>query len=133
VAAVSQGGASMRWENVKSLFGWTPASICEVKEIAPRPLSAREEGWMREILQVNDQWRNADITKTKVIAQGPNAEGFSIVLEAPAPENPELESQRESVGQIWVQTDVYKRHKSLGIALYRLGDTSTCTGSLVHH
>ena len=83
-----------------------PFSIQDaVKEIEPRTLSEREAGWIRDILQVNRNWGNADITKTKVVAEGPNAEGYSVVLQSDSPENPLSKSSSEMVGQLWIQTD----------------------------
>jgi hypothetical protein len=75
----------------------------EPKEIKPRPLTERETGWLRDILQVNEAWRAADISRTKVVAEGPCDEGVSIRLEAPEPENPKS-SRRESVGELWITT-----------------------------
>lgn len=76
----------------------------EPKRIEPRSLSEREAGWIRDILQVNDEWRDADISKTQVVAEGPCDEGISIRLQAPAPENPKAKPV-ESVGELWIQTD----------------------------
>jgi len=96
----------MRWENIKDALGLKRNSIQnQVKEIDTRPLSKREESWIRDILQVNPDWAKADMTKTRVIAEGPNAEGYSIILKAPTPENPLLDYRREMVGQLWIQTD----------------------------
>lgn len=96
----------MRWENIRGLFGVdSPSLRNEVTPIDARPLSEREAGWIRDILQVNPEWRDADIERTTVVAEGANAEGFSIVLDAPGPENPRSVSQRETVGQIWIETD----------------------------
>ncbi|RZU28980.1 hypothetical protein BDD14_6566 [Edaphobacter modestus] len=77
----------------------------EPKEIEPRPLSEREAGWISDILQVNDEWRNADISRTQVVAEGPCDEGVCIRLQAPESENPKAKSRRESVGELWIQTD----------------------------
>lgn len=95
----------MRWDNIRDAFGLKRPIQDAVKEIEPRTLSEREAGWVRDILQVNPDWRNADIGKTRVIAEGPNGEGYSIVLQATAPENSFWESSREMVGQLWIQTD----------------------------
>src|ERR1700677_2340622 len=56
--------------------------------ITPRPLTERETGWIRDILQANDEWRGADISRTQVVAEGPCDEGSSIRLQSPEPENP---------------------------------------------
>jgi hypothetical protein len=71
----------------------------------PRPLTEREKDWIGDILKANDEWRDADISRTQVIAEEPGDEGVSFVLQAPEPENPEAESRRESVGELWIQTE----------------------------
>ena len=77
----------------------------KLTEIAPRALSEREAGWIRDILQANDEWRDADISRTQVVAEGPCDEGVSVRLQAPEPENPKAKSRRESVGELWIQTE----------------------------
>jgi hypothetical protein len=95
----------MRWENLLSIFGIHSArDRNEAKDIDPRPLTEREKGWIRDILQVNDEWRDADISRTQVVAEGPSYEGFSIRLQAPEPENPNAKPV-ESVGELLIQTD----------------------------
>lgn len=59
----------------------------DVKEIEARPLTKQESDWLREILQTNEEWKDADISRTKVTAQRPCDEGLSILLRAPDPEN----------------------------------------------
>jgi hypothetical protein len=93
------------WENIVEHFRGRGASIDEVQEIEPRSLSEREAGWVRDILRVNDEWREADISRTQVVAEGPCDEGVSIRLQAPEPENPKAKSRRESVGELWIQTE----------------------------
>lgn len=95
----------MSWENIVEHFRGRGASIDEVQEIEPRSLSEREAGWVRDILRVNDEWREADISRTQVVAEGPCDEGVSIRLQAPEPENPKAKSRRESVGELWIQTE----------------------------
>jgi len=96
----------MRWENIKSFFGFDRTPIRDkVVEIVPRPLSDREASWIRRIAEVNPDWREANFSKTMVVAEGPNSEGFSIVLQAPEPESPRLRSRQSMVGQLWIQTD----------------------------
>jgi len=75
-----------------------------VKNIERRPLSEREAGWIRDILQVNPEWCDADISRTQAVAEGPCDEGVSIRLQSPEPENPTAKPV-ESVGQLWIQTD----------------------------
>ena len=77
----------------------------EMEVIEPRPLSDREAGWIKEILQVNPEWQDADISRTQVVAEGPCSEGISIRLQAPKPENPKAKSRRESVGELWINTN----------------------------
>lgn len=95
----------MSWENIVEHFRGRGASIDEVQEIEPRSLSEREAGWVRDILRVNDESREADISRTQVVAEGPCDEGVSIRLQAPEPENPKAKSRRESVGELWIQTE----------------------------
>ena len=49
-------------------------------------------------------WENADISKTKVIAEGPYSDGISFKLYAPAPQNPHALAVRNSFGELWIQT-----------------------------
>jgi hypothetical protein len=96
----------MRWENMRSFFkGNASAYKDEVKEIEPRPLAIREAQWIRDIFQVSDDWREADLSKTQVVAEGPTTEGTRIVLRAPEPQNPRPKSRRETVGELWINTD----------------------------
>jgi hypothetical protein len=76
----------------------------EPKNIEPRSLTQREAGWIRDIVQANDEWQDADISRTQVVAEGPCDEGISIRLQAPEPENPKAKPV-ESVGELWIQTD----------------------------
>jgi hypothetical protein len=71
----------------------------------PRALTERERGWISDILRANDEWRDADISRTQVIAEEPGEEGVSIRLQAPEAENPKAKSRRESVGELWIQTE----------------------------
>jgi hypothetical protein len=71
----------------------------EPKKIEPRPLTQREAPWIRDIVRVNDEWRDADISETQVVAEGPCNEGVSIRLQAPEPEVPRAKPV-ESVGQL---------------------------------
>jgi|NGEPerStandDraft_6_1074524.scaffolds.fasta_scaffold69434_2 hypothetical protein len=75
----------------------------KLKPISPRPLTARESGWARDILGVNPVWRDADTSRTQVVAEGLLDEGIAFVLEAIEPENPKAKGSRESVGQLWIQ------------------------------
>jgi hypothetical protein len=99
----------MRWENLRSLFGQRgDRSINEVHSVEPRPLNEREAGWVRDILQVNDEWRDADVSQTKVVAEGwcgENGVSLCMILQAPEPENPKARSERESVGNLWINND----------------------------
>jgi hypothetical protein len=77
----------------------------ELKEAMPRPLTQRETRWIRDILNVNEEWRDADISKTQVVSYGPCDEGVSIMLQAHEPENPKSKSRRPSIGSLWIQVD----------------------------
>lgn len=70
----------------------------------PRALTEREVGWIRDILSANDEWQDADISRTQVIAEGPCDEGISFRLQAPEPENLKAKSRTESVGELWINT-----------------------------
>jgi hypothetical protein len=99
----------MRWENLRTLFGQRgDRSVDGVHSIEPRPLDEREAGWVRDILQVNGEWRDADVSQTKVVAEGwcgENGVSLCLSLKAPEPENPNAKSKRESVGELWINTD----------------------------
>jgi hypothetical protein len=97
------GYAGMSWSNLIEELRGRRASIDQVQEIEPRSPSEREAGWLHDILRANEAWRAADISRTKVVAEGPCDEGVSIRLEAPEPENPKS-SRRESVGELWITT-----------------------------
>jgi len=70
----------------------------------PRALTERERGWISDILRANDEWQEADISRTQVVAEERGEEGVSFILQAPEPENPKAKSGRESVGNLWIQT-----------------------------
>ena len=99
----------MRWENVRGLFGaHENRGMDEVQSIEPRPLTEREMGWVCDILQANEEWRDADVSRTQIVAEGPsgaNGVSRSLVLQAPEPENPNPRSQRDSVGDLWINVD----------------------------
>jgi hypothetical protein len=58
-------------------------------------------GWIREILQTRGEWKDADISKTEVIAEGPCDEGLSIVLRDPE-QNLKAASVSGYIGRIWI-------------------------------
>lgn len=99
----------MRWSNLRSLFGqYEEPVVDDVREIAPRPLNARELDLIGDILRANEEWNDADLSQTKVVAEGTcgnNGTSRCTILQAPVPENPQATSERESVGQLWINTD----------------------------
>jgi hypothetical protein len=96
----------MSWRNVKELLGWSrPPYGDEVNEVAPRPLSERETGWVHDILQAVPDWRDADFSDTRVVAEGMNIEGYSIVLRSATHENPKWKSSHDILGQLWIETE----------------------------
>lgn len=99
----------MRWENMKHLFGIRDEpSVDEVIEIDPRPLNEREANMITAILHANEQWDEADVSHTKVIAEGywgRNGTNYCVMLGAPAPENKNMKSDNEGVGQLWINLD----------------------------
>jgi hypothetical protein len=76
----------------------------EVVEIEPRSLSEIESSWVQSMLNASVGWENADISQTKVVAEGSNSEGILFVLQASSPENPGAKSIRNSVAHLWIQT-----------------------------
>ena len=77
----------------------------EVKAIKPRPLTDREAAWIREILQTNEEWKDADISKTQVVAEGPCDEGLSMLLRAPGPENHKPGAVEGYIGRLWIKNN----------------------------
>ena len=78
---------------------------CDVRNIEPRTLTTRESAWVREILQTAPDWKDADISRTQVIAEGPCDEGISIRLRAPQPENSTPDPTAGYIGRIVICTD----------------------------
>ena len=76
-----------------------------MKEIVPRPLAEREAGWIHDILQAIPEWRDANFSDTRVVAEGMNIEGYSIVLKGPRPENPNWKSAHDILGELWIETE----------------------------
>ncbi len=76
----------------------------EVSAISPRPLSDRELSWIQSMLDASVGWGMADLSRTNVVAEGPNSEGIIYVLQAPEPENPGTKSARSSIANLWIQT-----------------------------
>jgi hypothetical protein len=77
----------------------------DVEMVEPRPLSGVELGWVQAMLGASDGWETADISQTRVVAEGPNSEGFLLVLQAPTPENPGAKATGYSLAQLWIHTD----------------------------
>lgn len=76
----------------------------DVREIPARPLTKQEYGWLREILETSEEWRDADISQTHVIAQGPCDEGTSFLLQASDPENPRHPGGAGYIGRLVICT-----------------------------
>lgn len=57
------------------------------------------------MLSASDGWKTADLSQTRVVAEGPNSEGVLLVLQAPAPENPGAKTAQNSLAQLWIHTD----------------------------
>jgi hypothetical protein len=76
----------------------------DVKDIPARPLTEQEYGWLREILETSEEWRDADIGNTRVIAEGPCDQGISFLLQAPAPENPRQPCGASYIGRLVICT-----------------------------
>ena len=52
----------------------------------------------------SEEWRDADTSRTQVIAQGPCDEGLSFVLRATDPENPRSERGAGYIGRLVICT-----------------------------
>ena len=76
----------------------------DVRSIEPRPLSEQESVWIREIVQTNEEWKDADLSNTQVVAEGPCDEGLSMVLRQPE-ENERLGSSAGYIGRLVICTD----------------------------
>jgi hypothetical protein len=76
----------------------------EVVAIPPRSLSDIELSWIQSMLKASTGWETSDISQTKVVAEGPNSEGISFVLQAPAPENSGAKLSQSCVANLWIQT-----------------------------
>lgn len=94
--STSVSGAMVIFELIEGPRPW-------LKKITPRPLSEREAGWVRDILRVNNDWQNVDISNTEVVAEGPLGEGVAFELRAPQPQNPKKPA-RETVGNLLIET-----------------------------
>ena len=93
----------MRWPSIVDLFrGPDHEMRDEVKHIEPRPLTEREAGWIREILQTSECWKDADISLTQVVAEGPCDQGLSFILRASEPENSKHGPKKGYIGRIWI-------------------------------
>jgi hypothetical protein len=94
-------------ERLSSLLGLDRSALLsdEVKMIEPRQLADVELGWVQAMLSASDGWETADLSLTRVVAEGPNSEGLLLVLQAPAPENPGAMVARNSIAQLWINTD----------------------------
>ena len=77
----------------------------DVQNIEPRPLTRREVGWKREILQTSEVWKDTDIGGTEVIAEGPCDEGISIILRGPEPANTRSSAAEDYIGRLVICTD----------------------------
>lgn len=76
----------------------------EVKDIAARPLTKQESEWVREILATSEEWRDADIGNTQVIAEGECDQGISFLLQAPEPEHPRHPHEASYIGRLVICT-----------------------------
>lgn len=99
----------MRWENIRHLFGVPDDPVAEdVNEIEPRALNARELDLISSILRTNEEWKDADLSRTLVVAEGycgRNGTNFCTLLKSPEPESPGLKSDRDGVGQLWMHLE----------------------------
>jgi hypothetical protein len=94
----------MRWENIRDFIGLRRSSESRVIEVTPRPLNEREMSWVQDILRASEGWSDADLSRTLVTAEGSCDEGWSIMLAADQPQNPDLSARRSLIGELWIQT-----------------------------
>ncbi|WP_124849333.1 hypothetical protein [Acidipila sp. EB88] len=78
--------------------------IKQEQGLGPRLLSEIENDWVKVMLKASVGWENADISKTSVARVEPNPEGFLVVLDAPAAENPHAAAVMNSYAQLWIET-----------------------------
>ena len=72
--------------------------------VTPRPLTAREELWIREILEHNPRWADVDLMDTRVVAECDCGNCGSVYLESSAAQNPGLVGTKGYVGRIEIRT-----------------------------
>jgi hypothetical protein len=94
----------MRWENIRDFIGLRRSSESRVIEVTPRRLNEREMSWVQDILRASEGWSDADLSRTLVTAEGCCDEGWSIMLAADQPQNPNRSARRSSIGELWIQT-----------------------------
>jgi hypothetical protein len=99
----------MRWENIKQLFGIPEDPVVDsVQDIEPRALNARELDLISSILHLHEEWKNLDLSTTRVVAEGyygRNGTDFRTLLQSPALEIPVTKPDRDGVGQLWINLD----------------------------
>jgi hypothetical protein len=99
----------MRWENLRHLFGVPDDPVVEdINEIEPRALNARELDLISSILHTNEDWKDVDLSRTTVVAEGHcgrNGTNFCTILKSPEPESLGAKSDRDGVGQLWINLD----------------------------
>jgi hypothetical protein len=93
----------MRWENLRDFFRPTRREKCGVNEVAPRQLTPSETDWIEEILRATPGCEDVTLSDTFVVAEGPHAEGYTIVLHSARPQLAERNGT-DTTGNLWIDT-----------------------------
>ncbi len=93
-------------ERLSKLIGLDRSSLYthEVVAITPRPLSDLERSWIHSMLEASHGWESTNLAAVQVIAEGPNSQGISFVLQDVVLESPAPKPTRHSIAQLWIQT-----------------------------
>lgn len=78
--------------------------VVQRKCITSRPLSVREQAWIREILEHNPRWADVDLGDTQVVAECDCGKCMTVYLESSAPQNPSLAGTKGCIGRIEIST-----------------------------
>jgi hypothetical protein len=78
--------------------------VVQRKSITPRPLSAQERAWIKEILEHNPRWADAELIGTQVVAECGCGKCRTVYLDSPSPQNPSLAGTKGYIGRIEIRT-----------------------------
>jgi hypothetical protein len=74
------------------------------KPIEPRSLSSQEVSWIREIVENNPHWADADLNEVRVVAQCDCGKCRTVFFNGSSPQNPLLVGTKGWVGRIEIRT-----------------------------